>query len=804
LSAAAHNVSALFDHAVALFATNRLAEAEENALRVLQKAPDFVHALHLLGAIRSRRGNHAEGLKLIDAALRIEPESAALYNSRGNILVALQRFNEALASFESATTLDPRSAVAFGNRGSVLRELGQFDAAITSYEKAIALDPNDAEAFYNRGGALEELQRFDEAVASYDRAIARKPDYAEAFSNRGTALQALGRLSEAIRSYNQAIALQANFPEALCNRGTAFHKMKNFDEAIASYDEAISLKPDFAEAFNYRGLSFHELARFDEALASYDKAITFKPDYAEAFQNRGILLQRLKRFEEALSSYNDAIARKPDYPEAFNNRGAVLKNLQRLEEALASYQQAFTIAPAYPYALSGLADIALRICDWTLAAELSHELKTHIAQKRSIIQPFVLLGYSSDEVLQLKCAQDYTRDRLSVVPDPLWKGTIWYHNKIRLAYLSADFHQHATAHLIAELIERHDRSRFEVLGISFGIDDKSEMRSRLVNSFDQFHNVRFEGDYNVAKAMHALQIDIAIDLKGHTQDARPGILAYRPAPIQVNYLGYPGTIGAQFIDYVIGDEIVLPFKQQPYYTEKIVHLPDCYQVNGTQRKSTDRQAIRHQEGLPENAFVFCCFNNNYKITAEVFEVWMRLLKAIDGSVLWLLRDNDVAEKNLRKAAATLGIAPERLVFAARTSMENHLARHGLADLFLDTLPYNAHTTASDALWGGLPIVTCCGESFAGRVATSLLTAIGLPELATQRLDEYEALALRLARDAPLLKGIKFKLARNRETHPLFNTNRFTRHLEAAYLMMWEIWQRGEKPRSFAVAKAPDV
>ena len=340
--------------------------------------------------------------------------------------------------------------------------------------------------------------------------------------------------------------------------------------------------------------------------------------------------------------------------------------------------------------------------------------------------------------------------------------------------------------------------------MSFGVDDKGNMRSRLVKSFDQFHDVRFKGDSEIAKLLNDLQVDIAVDLGGYTKDFRPGILACRPTPIQVNFVGYPGTMGTSFIDYVIADKIILPFDQQPNYTEKIVHLPECGLGNYPQRQIADHKATRHASGLPASGFVFCCFNNNYKITASVFDVWMRLLRAIDGSVLWLVRDNDSAENNLRKEAAARGIDPARLVFASRMPLEDHLARHRLADLFLDTLPYNAHATASAALWARLPVLTCCGESFAGRVAASLLNAIGLPELVTYSLEEYEALALQLARDAPLLASIKEKLARNRDTYPLFNSKRFTRHLEAAYTTMWEICQRGESPRSFSVAPRPDT
>jgi predicted O-linked N-acetylglucosamine transferase (SPINDLY family) len=373
---------------------------------------------------------------------------------------------------------------------------------------------------------------------------------------------------------------------------------------------------------------------------------------------------------------------------------------------------------------------------------------------------------------------------------------------MRIAYLSADFRRHATAYLIAELIERHDRERFEIIGLSYGPDDRSDMRARLAGAFDRFVDVRTSSDEAIARLIERSRVDIAVDLMGHTQFARPAILAFRPAPIQAAYLGFPGTTGADFIDYVIADPIVAPFELQPCFTEKIVHLPECYQVNDSARKIATRIPTREEFGLPAEGFVFCCFNTSWKIAPAMFEVWLRLLRAVPGSVLWLLRDNADAERNLRREAAARGADPSRLVFADRLGPEQHLARHRLADLFLDTLPYNAHTTASDALWAGLPLLTCRGETFAARVAASLLESVGLPELVTTSLGDYETLALELATDDQLRRQLRQRLEGNRLTHPLFDTQRFRRHIEAAYQTMWELWQRRESPRSFSVDPQP--
>ncbi len=676
--------------------------------------------------------------------------------------------------------------------------LGRSSEALASYDKVLAIKPDFAPALSNRGNLLQNLNRFDEALASYDKALAIKADFPEAWNNRGNALQALKRFDEALVSYDKALAIAPRYPDALYNRGNSLQQLERFEDAVASYDEALALKPDYINAWHNRGNAQRNLLLFRQAVASYDRVLALKADHFDAVLNRGNALQQLKHYEQALASYEKCLAINPSHAEAWYNRANTLRDLRRFEQASTSYDTALTIKPDHRYALSGLAESALKICNWERTERLACELETHIAEARSIITPFTLLGYTGNESLLLKCARNYAQDKAPALPSPVWTGEQYIHDKIRIAYLSADFRRHATAFLIAGLFERHDRARFQVHGVSFSVDDKSEVRSRLIKSFDKFHDVTAKSDRDVAKLLHELEVDIAIDLKGYTQDARPDIFAHRGAPVQVSYLGYPGTIGAEFIDYVIADKTVLPFEQQPFYTEKIVHLPACYQINDSTKEISARTPTRQEAGLPDGAFVFCCFNNNYKIRPPVFDCWMRLLAAVKGSVLWLLTDDATAETNLRKEALARGIDPARIVFAGRLPLEDHLARHRLADLFLDTLPYNAHTTASDALWAGVPLLTCRGTGFAGRVGASLLYATGLPELVTTSLVEYEAQALRLAADASLLREIRERIKLNRLKFPLFDTNRTRRHIEAAYTKMWEIWQSGEPARSFSL------
>jgi protein O-GlcNAc transferase len=674
----------------------------------------------------------------------------------------------------------------------------QLKDAERLYKQILRAQPAQFDAQHFLGILRHQQGRGEEALALIGGALRARPDSAQALSNQGLVLYELRRYGDALASFDKALALRPELVEARNNRGNALQRLKRYDEALASFDEVLRARPDFVEAHNNRGNALQGLKRHAEALTSYDRALKLRPSYAEAHYNRGSALKELGRGADALASFERALVLMPKHVEALFARGDVLHELKRYVEAIASYEQAILLAPDHPYAFSGLAESALALCDWARTEKLAAELTQRVAEGKGIVNPFTLIRLSDDAALHRRCAEAFIADKTGGVRPALWDGRRWTHDKLRIAYLSADFHSHATAFLMAELLERHDRARFEVHGVSFGRDDGSDMRRRVVAAFDRFHEVRAQSDLAVARLLNDLEIDIAVDLKGYTQDSRPEILSYRPAPIQVSYLGYPGTMGADFIDYILADPIVLPFDRQPFYAEKIVQLPDCYQVNDRQRVIAATTPTRADAGLPDDGFVFCCYNNNYKITAPVFDIWMRLLQAVPGSALWLLSENSGAEVNLRREAQARGVDPGRLVFAGRLKVDQHLARHRLADLFLDTLPYNAHTTASDALWAGLPVLTCQGEAFAARVASSLLAAVGVPELVTRNHADYEALALSLAYDAPRLAALRERLARNRDMFPLFDTDRFRRHIEAAYLHMWDIRRRGEAPQGFAV------
>lgn len=755
-----------FERAVSLHDSGRLSEAEQ------------IYQMILLGDDRH-----------FDALCRF-----------GLVRLQQQRFAEAEGLIRRAIKVDKRSAEAHQLLGSALTGLGRVEEAVRSYSKAVAIRPKFAEAQNNLGYALQVLERFDEAILHYKRAIAARPEYPEAFNNLGNTLHLLGESDKAIIHYEKAVAIWPEYAEAHWNRGNALRDVGRLDEAIIAFRTAIAIKPRYHEAFNSLGNTYFSLGKFDDAISQYEQALALKPDYVEAHLNLGDAFNALERYEEALAAYDAALALNPGDANALTRRGQALWRLHRGEEELASYEAALNADPTWDAAFDGLAGAALASCDWIRAERLWQDVPAHVASGKQF-DAFRFLGFSSDAALQLECARRYIDREVPVRRPPLWTGETWKNEKIKIAYVSCGFHKHPTAYLTAELLENHDRSRFEIIGVSLGPDDGSEIRARLIRAFDQFHDVRPNTDQEAAQLLHDLRVDIAVDRSGYTTNSRPGIFVARPAPIQVNYIGFPGTLGTKFYDYILADATVLPLDRQPFYSERIVHLPDCYLVNDTRRPDASQTPTRQEAGLPAEGFVFCCFNNSYKFTPPVFEVWMRLLAQVEGSVLWLFRERADVEANLRREAASRGIDPARLVFAKRVSLEDHLARHRLADLFLDTLPYNAHTTAADALWMGLPVVTCLGESFAGRVAASLLRAIGLPDLVTSNLGDYEDLILRIAREPAMLRELRERLERNKVSYPLFDSDLYRRNIESAYVRMWEAWQRGEAPASFAVESA---
>jgi predicted O-linked N-acetylglucosamine transferase (SPINDLY family) len=745
--------------AAAHLAAGRLNEAAAAYGEVLARAPKDFEAHHQLGTLRLQLGNSAEGFSLLAAASRLNPTHAETWLHLGMAAQNLGQFEEAVAHYRQSLALKPDDAAPLFRLGVLLRHLRRQNDALTAFDRCIALMPDEETPLQQRGELKFEMQDFGGALADFDAMLAHNPGAVQALLYRGVALSYLERPAE----------------------------------ALAALDRAVALAPERAEIFFNRGVVLEALGHSGEALSAYDTAIRLTPGHADAWNNRGGVLRGQGRLEEAADSFRRAIALAPRHLPALINRGTVLAILNRNAAAAADFRRVLEIEPGNATAQGALLSALLPLCDWAGIEALKPRLAAGVREGSSNVSPFQMTLAFDDPKLLHDCSVPFLKKLVPVTPAP--RPSPWpTDGRIRLAYVSADFQTHATAVLISDLIERHDRQRFEVIGLSYGADDGKSERARLARGFDRFLDMHNRTDAQMAEMLRALQTDIAVDLKGYTLWARPGIFARGPAPVTVSWLGYPGSMAVDWYDYVLADPVVLPHDQQPFYDEKIVHLPDCYQSNDPARPLATM--TRAAAGLPENGFVFCCFNIHRKISRPVFESWMRLLAAVPGSLLWLM--DDTANDVLRAEAAARGLDPARLIFAPKLEMTAHLARIAAAGLMLDTMPYGAHTTGSDALWAGVPLITVLGTSFANRVAASLVTAIGMPELIAPSLEAYEALALAIARDPARLAALKTKLAAKRLTAPLFDAERFRRHIERAYETMMERARAGQAPQPFDV------
>ena len=801
MSALSTDLQRTLSEAFAAHEAGRLPDAERLYKAVLDAAPDQFDALQLLGLLQAQSGHRAEAERLLRRALSINSDSADLHFNLGNVLNELGRIEEALTFYDAALARHSGFAEAAIYRAVILNQLGRAEDALRGLDTLLAKGPN-AEAFYNRANVKKGLGRTQDALDDYDRALAQHAGFVEAWFNRANTLFDLGRTEEAIANYDRALAASPDNPDVLNNRGVALLALDRADEALAAFDYVVGAAPDFADAHYNRGNALRQLNRLDEALASYDQALVLNPTYPAAANNRGNVLVAMKLTDRAIDSFNQAIAERPDYAEARYNRSQALIEAGHYEQAIADFDWLLRHqTPDMAQWCEGLPGNRLyaqmQCCDWSNFERGSAEVIAGVRGGTDLCHPFNFLAISDSPADQLQCATAYAAAKFPAapMPAPAAKTT---HGKIRLGYVSGEFREQATAFLLVELIERHDKARFEVFGFDNGFDDGGPTRARLAKAFDHLIDIAPMTDDETARVIADAGIDILINLNGYFGYARNGVFAKRPAPIQVNYLGFPGTLGADTIDYILADRWTIPAADHPHYREKVVTLPDSYQPNDSHRRIAEATPTRSDVGLPDGAFVFCSFNNNYKLTPALFDRWMKILRVVDGSVLWLLEGNDAVARNLRREAAKRGVPSERIVFAPRIPPDRHMPRHRLADLCLDTLPYNAHTTASDALWAGLPVLTCAGTTFAGRVAASLLSAVGLTELIAASLDDYERLAAQLAQEPARLSEIKAKLARNLKTTALFDTERTRRHIEAAFETMARRHSNGERPESFAV------
>lgn len=808
------SISEMLSAALAQQQAGRLQDAESLYRKILERDDRQADAWHLLGTIAHQIGDFAVAIDLIGHAIELDSRNANFHCNLGNALLASGRIDEAEQSYRRALDRKHDFALARFNLSSLLAQTGRVDEAIAGYERAIKLKPDFVEAHYNLALLFQGQHRWDAASSEYQRTLQLRSDHADAWNNLGLVLKQLGSIANAIECHRNAIKFKPGSAEAFNNLGVAYREQREVNRALECYTQALSLKPDYAAAFNNLGNLLQSMGRPSDAVACLKRAIELQPSFAEAYTNLGAALQDLRRLNEAADCLRAALTLNPEDAAALQSLGDVVRDGGDTAEAITCYRRSLELNPDCLSALGQLIHQLQHQCAWDELEALTGRAIRAVENPSpnstdSPLSPFAFLAMpvATSSKQQQDCASRWaaysTRTAVKVA-NPWWlhsaSAASVSDQRIRVGYLSADFRTHPVAELIVELFESHDRSQFAVTGYSYGPNDGSAIRQRIERAFERFVDLR---DLPLAESIQRIvddRIEILVDLTGFTQHARTEILASCPAPIQVNYLGYPGTMGADFVDYIMVDQFIVPSDRQPFYNEKLVHLPGCYQVNDTQRVISPDVPTRSEVGLPEEGFVFCSFNSNYKITPEIFDVWMRLLQRTPSSVLWLLESNRQAPANLRREAERRGIAPERLVFAPRRPLTDHLARHQLADLFLDTFPVNAHTTASDALWAGLPVLTLSGETFVSRVAGSLLHSLGLPELITYSLGEYENRAFELAHDRQVLASLRQRLQANRLSSSVFDIQRAARGIEQAYRMMQLIRLQGQEPRAFAVGE----
>lgn len=789
-----------FSEAVKLLRAGDLEKSAAAHERVLSRAPDHAPSLLNLGLIAFKNRARSEAIDYIRRSLDSDPNSREGWLNLAIVLGESRRLEEAIAACRQCLSLNPDDARAHTVLGSLLKATRNIPEAIAAYKAALAVNPDQPSVLVNMAKLLLKTGQAGEAMTFCRRALELAPDFADARTLEQQILNEGGDLEASVAS----IASQTEDPSELARLydqlAQSLRGQRRFREAIAVQRRALAYAPENADYHFNLAAALDGAGQRRDALTAYQQALAIVPDHASGYTKVGILLRKMDLYEGAISAFRETVRLDPEHGNGHYQLAITLKQMNRLDEAREALDRAVACTPESVIVRFERIHLMRMSCDWN---GLEEEERCAIEMRRSSqapAAPFLLLPLETTRTDQLSAGHRFTEmlavpasSRFRAYPNTSKPG-----ERIRIGYLSADFNRHATAMLLAEVLEKADRNRFELVGYCFSQDDESDLRARVKAAFDRFVEIRGMSDEDAARKIHDDGIDILVDLKGYTLDARTAILAMKPAPIQVNYLGYPGSMGGDFMDYIVGDAVITPMAHQPDYSEQIVQLPTCYQPNDRKREISDAPMSRAEQGLPEDAFVFCSFNNNYKIGPAMFRTWMRLLSRVPGSVLWVLVKNPVCRANLLSEAEASGIDPARIVFAKVLPTPEHLARHRLADLFLDTSPCNAHTTASDALWAGLPVVTLMGETFAGRVAASLLSAMGLDELIAETPDAYEALALSLAQDASKLAAIRQKIAEGRDRSPLFDSTGYTRNLELAFENMVTIMRSGEAPRPFAV------
>ncbi len=763
--------------ATGLHQQGHLLKAGQLYREILDQYPDHADTLHRAGLLAQQQGDHQHAVDLTTQAIHLVRDNPRYHHDLGLALLSL----------------------------------GKLEKASACYRKAISIHPRYAEAYYNLGTVLQLQNKFAQAIDCYQKALEIRPDLCEAHESIAIIRQHQGEFETAAQRLRKAIEIRPRDYESHHRLGQVLENLGQYDEAVNCYRQAIAIAPHRAEAYNDMGLALRQQGKFAEAMASLQQAVEMDSACVEAFNSLGILHQDGGRLEAAAECYRRALALRPDFAEAYSNLGVVYQGLGRSPEAVACFHKAVKIKPHNALACRHLVYQLQKDCAWSdlmaSSADLDRLTRASLnAGLRPAEDPFINVSRHIDPAYNAAVARAWSTDicrRMAGVKTEF--AFTDRHNSFRpitVGYLSNNFRDHPLAHLLFGIFSLHDRSRFRINCYSLGPEDDSNYRKQVQQNCDKFVDLSDVSHSAAARAIYADEVDILVDLSGHTKGNRMEICALRPAPIQIRYLGLAGTTGADFFDYLLTDKIVTPPAHRLHYTENFVYLPHCYQANAYRQSYGDQIKAEDESRPPADPFIFCSFNQDYKIEPVMFACWMQILRRVPNGILWLMVRSQTARDNLRREAQNRGIDPDRLVFVERQSKAEHLARLKSAGLALDTRVVNGAATTSDALWAGVPVITLAGGHFASRMSASILTAIGLPELIAHSIEEYEALAVQTALEPDRLTGLRRKLAQNRLTEPLFDTPRFTSSLERAFTRMWQIFQAGLEPHAFEVAESP--
>lgn len=729
-----------FNNLIKLIREKKNLEFEKKIKKFLNENKNSFILMNILGFYYKTNSRILDAENTFKKSIKIKENSDA-YNNIGLIKAEKKEIDEAFFFFKKAININNKNPSYLNNLGNALAELKLLDEAKEKFNDAISLDKNFFQSYNNLGLIYKDQNNYDEAINFFKKAIQLNPNFADAYLNLGITNFKIGEINQALVNVIKSTKINKNFANAYINLGNILKDQGLSSQALNSYKKAIDINPKLSEAYNNIGTIFSSENNFDKAYENYKKAIDLKPNYYEAFNNLGNLFAKKKNYLEAINYYNKALKINNEYASA---QIAILYN-------------------------------KLQICDFSVLKDFKEKYR-FIGIKNDEINPFYTLAMEDNPSNQYHRSKNFSQKRLEKFANKIKFPKVSKNRRIKIGFYSSDFYEHATMYLISGLFREYNKEKFEFYTFNYSKHKPSERIKQILSNTNE-KNILNLPDIDVVKLSRELNIDIAIDLKGYTLDSRTKLFSYRLAPIQVNYLGYPGTIGASFIDYLIADKIVIPQKYKKYYSEKILYMPNCYQPNDDMRDISKSEIKRKDQGLPNNAFVFCSFNNVNKISTNELTIWSNILNQVEGSVIWLMKPNNIAENNILNFFKDKNIKKDRIIFADNIIQEKHLERIKLADLFLDTFNYNAHTTCSDALWAGLPLVTKIGDQFASRVAASLLNSLEMNELVTNNLDNYEKLIIKLAKNNTELEKIKKKLRKNLISKPLFDTKKYVYDFE---------------------------